>query len=181
VRRRPGGVASGDREMKIAIGSDEVGYELKESLRAYIQDLGYETEDFGVHDKKPVLYPDIANALASAIVAGQYGKGILICGTGIGMAISANKVPGIRAAQAHDTFSAERAVKSNNAQIITLGSRVIGVELAKVLVKVFLESQFVEGPSTCKIERIMEYEKNYHLYENQKKPTGGSAREKNNQ
>jgi ribose 5-phosphate isomerase B len=96
------------------------------------------------------------------VVEGRADRGILICGTGIGMAIAANKVPGIRAAQCHDTYSAERAAKSNNAKVITMGARVIGLELAKSIVNVYLQSFFKDGPSTPKIERIMEYEQTLH-------------------
>ena len=106
-----------------------------------------------------MLYPDVGFKVAEAIVAGQFERGILLCGTGIGMAISANKVPGIRAAQCHDTFSAERASRSNDAQIITLGARVIGPELAKAIVDHYLKSTFDGGNSAAKVDRIAAYEK----------------------
>ena len=112
--------------MKIAIGCDEAGYELKEILKPYIVAEGYEVEDFGAYDTNPVLYPDVGHAVATAVAAGKCESAVLICGTGIGMAITANKVKGIRAAQCHDTYSAQRARKSNDAQIVTLGARVIG-------------------------------------------------------
>jgi ribose 5-phosphate isomerase B len=144
--------------MRIAIGCDEAGFELKTKLGKYIRDLGHEVEDIGCFDESPVVYADIAVGVASAVMERRADRGILICGTGIGMAIAANKVPGIRAAQCHDTYSAERAAKSNNAQVITLGARVIGVELAKAIVRAYLASFFVDGPSTPKVERIMEYE-----------------------
>ena len=94
--------------MKIAIGSDEAGYELKELVRKYLVDLNHEVEDFGTFDDRPVLYPDIAFAVAEQVAAGRFQRAILMCGTGIGMSICANKVPGVRAAQAHDTYSAEQ-------------------------------------------------------------------------
>jgi ribose 5-phosphate isomerase B len=147
--------------MRVAIGADEAGFELKEALKKYIGSLGHEVVDYGAYDQSPVLYPDIANLVAGAIAGGAQDRGVLVCGTGIGMAMMANKVPGVRAAQAHDTYSAERAVKSNDAQIVTMGARVIGSELAKCIVKVFLESTFVDGPSTPKVERIMYYERAY--------------------
>ncbi len=148
--------------MKIAIGSDEAGFELKNKLAAYIAALKHEVKDCGCYSEKPVIYADIAVSVAEDVVEGRADRGILICGTGIGMAIAANKVPGIRAAQCHDTYSAERAAKSNNAKVITMGARVIGLELAKSIVKVYLESFFKDGPSTPKIERIMEYEQTLH-------------------
>jgi len=144
--------------MKLAIGSDEAAWELKDVIRAHLQARGYDVEDFGTFNAQPVLYPDVAFAVAEAILAGRFERGILLCGTGIGMAISANKVPGIRAAQCHDTYSAERAQKSNDAQIITLGARVVGGELAKAIVDAWLASHFEGGQSNAKVERIAEYE-----------------------
>ncbi|WP_202982128.1 ribose 5-phosphate isomerase B [Pseudomonas sp. S35] len=138
----------------VAIGCDEAGFELKELLKAYIEALGYRTQDFGCYSSSPVLYPDIAVAVATAVGAGEQRLGVLICGTGIGMAISANKIKGVRAAQAHDTYSAERARKSNDAQILSIGARVIGPEVAKGIVKVFLESEFEAERSGAKVERI---------------------------
>jgi ribose 5-phosphate isomerase B len=144
--------------MKIAIGCDEAAYELKEVLKTFITAEGHEVTDFGTFDGRAVLYPDIAHAAATALAAGQQDRGVLLCGTGIGMAITANKVKGIRAAQCHDTYSAERARKSNDAQIVTLGARVIGPELAKAVVHTFLTSEFTGGPSAAKVERIIAYE-----------------------
>lgn len=145
--------------MKIAIGCDEAACELKEVIKKHLFNKGHELVDFGTHNNQPVLYPDIAVAVAEAIAWGHHNRGILLCGTGIGMAISANKVIGIRAAQAHDTYSAERAAKSNNAQIITIGARVIGPELAKSIVDHFLASHFSGGNSAKKINAITEYER----------------------
>ncbi|MGY2168324.1 ribose 5-phosphate isomerase B [Pseudomonas gingeri] len=138
----------------VAVGSDEAGYELKELLKLHIESLGYGLQDFGCYSSSPVLYPDIAAAVATAVGGGEHRLGILICGTGIGMAISANKIKGVRAAQAHDTYSAERARKSNDAQILSIGARVIGPELAKSIVKIFLESDFEAERSGPKVERI---------------------------
>jgi ribose 5-phosphate isomerase B len=145
--------------MSIAIGADEAAFHLKETIKEYLTGLGLEVEDFGVHDTNPVLYPDIALLVADAVAAGKHERGILMCGTGIGMAITANKVPGIRAAVCHDPYSAERSRKSNNCQIMTMGSRVIGEELAKTLVKIWVESEFQGGSSILKVQRIFEMEK----------------------
>lgn len=147
--------------MKIIIGCDEAAFSFKETIKAYLEGKGYEVIDKGVYDDKPVLYPDIAVAAAQAVADGEAPRGILICGTGIGMAISANKVPGIRAAVCHDPYSAERARKSNNAQIMCMGARVIGIELAKQLVDTWLASEFVGGGSTSKVERINYYDASY--------------------
>lgn len=143
--------------MKIALGCDEAAYEMKQAIQAELQRQGHELLDFGTHDGAPVLYPDIAVALAEAVARGEAQRGLLFCGTGIGMAISANKVPGIRAAQAHDTYSAERASKSNDAQIITIGARVVGLELAKAIVQSFLGSQF-EPRSQPKLDALAAHE-----------------------
>ena len=141
--------------MKIAIGCDEAACGLRDIIKAHLLAQGYEVDDFGTFDNEPVLYPDVGFKVAEAIVAGQFERGILLCGTGIGMAISANKVPGIRAAQTHDTFSAERAAKSNDAHIITLGARVVGTELAKTIVNAWLASEFdPAGPSAANVAAI---------------------------
>jgi ribose 5-phosphate isomerase B len=147
--------------MTIVIGSDEAAYDMKEALKAYVESLGHTIIDCGTYDGAAVLYPDIAAKAASIIAKGEARRGILCCGTGIGMSITANKIPGIRAAHCHDTYSAERAIKSNNAQILTMGARVIGLELSKSIVKVFLESEFVDGSSTPKVERIDYYDQKY--------------------
>ncbi len=141
--------------MAIAIGCDEAAWELKEILKTTLEAAGHAVADYGTHHGKPVLYPDIAFALAEAVAAGKHSRGVLLCGTGIGMAIAANKVPGVRAAQCHDTYSAERARKSNDAQIITMGARVIGPELAKSIVDAWLASQFdPNGPSASNVQAI---------------------------
>lgn len=145
--------------MKVAIGCDDAAFELKQALKAQLLADGYEVEDFGIYEMRPVLYPDIAVEVCRSIIAGGNERGILLCGTGIGMAITANKVRGIRAAQCHDTYSAERASKSNDAQIITMGARVIGPELAKAIARTFLESTFQAGSSAPKVKRIGEIER----------------------
>ena len=138
----------------VAIGSDEAGVELKARLCEVIRAEGWEVTDFGCHSAEPVDYPDVALEVARSVAAGVHERGVLICGTGIGMAIAANKVPGVRAAQAHDPYSAERARKSNDAQILTLGARVIGPELAATLVRIWLQSEFGGGASARKVAKI---------------------------
>ena len=142
----------------IAIGCDDAGYALKEILKQFIETEGWDVADFGCHSEAPVDYPDVGFAVSSAVARAEYSRAVLICGTGIGMAITANKVPGVRAAQAHDTFSAERARKSNNAQVLTIGSRVIGPELAKFIVRAWLESEFEGGHSARKVEKMIQIE-----------------------
>ena len=148
--------------MKIAIGCDEAAYDLKEIIKAYLIELHQDVEDMGVYDKNPVLYPDIALKVAASVADGQHERGVLMCGTGIGMAITANKVPGIRAATCHDVYSAERSRKSNDCQILTMGARVVGVEVAKTVVKAWLESEFQGGGSTAKVQRMIEIDNMYH-------------------
>jgi ribose 5-phosphate isomerase B len=138
----------------VAIGSDEAGFRLKALLIGVLQEEGLEVVDFGCHSEDPVDYPDVAFQVAEAVARGEHERGILICGTGIGMSIAANKVRGVRAAQAHDPYSAERARKSNDAQILALGARVIGPELAKSIVRTWLLAEFAGGPSARKVDKI---------------------------
>ena len=147
--------------MKIAVGCDEAAYELKVVIMQHLEDKGIEYHDFGAEEGEVVLYPDVAQKAAEAVAGGEFDRGILVCGTGIGMAITANKVPGIRAAVCHDPFSAERSRKSNNAQIMCMGERVIGPELAKYLVDIWLDCDFAGGGSAPKVDRIMEIESSY--------------------
>ncbi len=144
--------------MKIAIGSDHLGLELKNIIRDFLKEREIEVNDFGTMSKEPIDYPDIAKKVAKAVAKGDCERGILICGTGIGMTIAANKVRGIRAAVCHDLYSAERSRKSNNAQIMAIGALIIGSELAKKLVEVWLNSEFQGGRSERKVKKIMEIE-----------------------
>ena len=147
--------------MRIALGCDEAGLPLMDVIRAYLAAKNIDVEDFGVHTPDPVDYPDVAEQAAVSVAAGESDRAILVCGTGIGMSITANKVPGVRAALCHDTYSAERARKSNDAQVITMGARVIGPELAKKIVEVWLESDFTGGNSTRKVEKMNEVDERY--------------------
>ena len=128
--------------MKIVIGCDEAGCGLKHIIIDLLQKEGIEVTDEGCRDDEVVLYPNIAERVANIVADGEADRGILICGTGIGMAMAANKVKGIRAAVCHDPFSTERSRKSNDAQIMCMGARVIGPELAKMLVKLWLTCEF---------------------------------------
>ena len=141
----------------IAIGCDPNAAGLKETLKKHLADLGFACEDYGSEDG---VYANVAIKVAEAVAAGKHDRGILICGTGIGMSIAANKVPGAFAALVADAYSAERAAKSNNANIITLGAFTVGVELAKLLVKVYLQSQWTPGtPSQPKVQRYVDYDR----------------------
>ncbi len=147
--------------MKLIIGCDEAAYDLKIKIKEHLESQGHEVDDFGAAKGEVVLYPDVAYKVADEIAKGNYERGILLCGTGIGMSICANKVPGVRAAVCHDPFSAQRARKSNNAQIMCLGERVVGVELAKNLVDIWMESEFAGGGSAPKVARINELEQEH--------------------
>ncbi len=146
--------------LPIAIGCDDAAIDLKNKIVKWLESNNVKFVDYSTDtNRESNLYPDIAWSVGQAIKTGKHKRGILICGTGIGMAIVANKIPGIRAAQCHDTYSAERARKSNNAQIITLGARVIGEELAKTILQTWLNSEYEEGGrSEPKIKRISFYE-----------------------
>jgi ribose 5-phosphate isomerase B len=138
----------------IAIGCDDAGLALKRRVVEALTASGYSFADYGCAPDEGTDYPDVALRVAEAIARGEHERGILICGTGIGMAIVANKVPGVYAAQVHDPYSAERARKSNDAQIMTMGARVIGPELAESLVRTWLASEFEGGRSVAKLAKV---------------------------
>ncbi|OGO20862.1 MAG: ribose 5-phosphate isomerase B [Chloroflexi bacterium RBG_16_48_8] len=149
------------KDEKIVIGSDHFGLPLKNTIRDHLIELGYQVDDFGVHSEEPVDYPDIGSNVAESVGKGKYKDGILVCGTGAGMAIVANKVPGVRAACIADPYTAERARASNNANIITLGSQTTGLEVAKKLIDIWLESEFQGGRSSPKVEKINHLDNKY--------------------
>ena len=144
---------SGKKE-PILIASDHYGLTLKDPIRDYLIEKGYEVKDLGVNSEEPVLYPEIAIQLSDELLKNNYSRGILVCGTGVGMAIVANKVPGVRAAVIHDPYSAERSRASNDAQVATLGSLVIGINAAKKMIDIWLESEFGGGRSLPKVAMI---------------------------
>jgi ribose 5-phosphate isomerase B len=140
----------------IAIGCDPNAKDLKDVVVKHLGDLGFTCTDYGSDDP---VYANVAFRVAEAVARGEHDRGILLCGTGIGMSIAANKVPGAFAALCSDAFSAERARKSNNANIMTLGSQVIGPELAKVLVTAWMNADYTPGGrSDAKVKRIAEYD-----------------------
>jgi len=140
---------------KIAIGCDPNASALKDVLKNHLEGLGYEWEDYGSEDP---IYANVAIKVAEAVARGDHDRGILICGTGVGMCITANKVKGAYAALCADAYSTERSIKSNNANIMTMGSQVTGTELAKTLLTIWLQSQYTPGGrSEPKIQRIYEY------------------------
>ncbi len=145
--------------VKIAIGSDHGGFKLKEEIKKLLSGEAVEFKDFGTYSEDAVDYPDISYAVANAIQKGEFDRGILICGTGIGIGIAANKLPGIRAALCHDTFSARASREHNNANILTMGERIIGPGLARDIVKVWLTAEFAGGRHLKRVEKICQIEK----------------------
>jgi ribose 5-phosphate isomerase B len=131
--------------MNIAIGSDHAGYHLKQDVLEYLRYLGYDIQDFGTNSTDAVDYPDIAIKVSQSVAQGKFDRGILLCGTGVGMSITANKVHGIRAAACSDTFTARETRAHNNANVLCLGGRVLGGGLARDIVKIWLETPFSEG------------------------------------
>jgi ribose 5-phosphate isomerase B len=143
----------------IAIGADPNALELKEIIKSHLEALGYPVQDYGSEDP---VYANVAIRVAEAVARGEHERGILLCGTGIGMSIAANKVQGAYAALVSDAYSAERARKSNNANIMTLGAQVTGPELAKTLVSIWMRSEYTPGGrSEPKVRRIVEYEREH--------------------
>ena len=142
------------KDNSILLGSDHLGLSLKNALKEHLVKKGYAIEDIGVDNEDPIDYPDIGEKLARRIAKGDSERGILCCGTGAGMAIVANKVSGVRAVCINDPYTAERAIASNNAQIVTLGGLITGKEVGKKLVDIWLENDFQGGRSLSKVEKI---------------------------
>jgi RpiB/LacA/LacB family sugar-phosphate isomerase len=128
--------------MRIALGADHAGFELKEKVLSLLAELGHQALDLGTHDLQPVDYPDFAEAVGRAVIEGRAERGIVICGSGVGASVAANKVRGIRAGLCHDTYSAHQGVEHDDMNVLVLGSRVIGPELARELVRAFLAARF---------------------------------------
>lgn len=136
--------------MKIAIGADHAGFLLKENLAELLRQLGHEVHDLGTHSTDPVDYPDYAEAVGLAVLDHSADRGLLICGSGVGASVAANKLPGIRAGLCHDTYSAHQGVEHDAMNVLVLGSRIIGTELAHELVRAFLGAQFSGEERHCR-------------------------------
>ena len=143
----------------IAIAADDAGAPLKERLAYWLHQQGYEVKDFGNGTDQD--YPDVAAQVAEAVARGDHDRALLVCGTGLGMAITANKVPGVRAVTAHDAYSAERARKSNDAQVLTMGARVIAPEAAEMVLEHWLASEFEGGRSAPKVDKMNQVDARY--------------------
>jgi len=148
--------------MRVVLGSDHAGFEMKEKLAAHVRGMGHQVLDVGTNSDAPVDYPDFAEAVAMAILNHEADRGILICGSGVGAAVAANKIPGIRAATCHDCYSAHQGVEHDDINILVLGARVIANELAYDLAWMFLGAQFSgEERHLRRIEKVKELEKKY--------------------
>ncbi|MGB9866297.1 MAG: ribose 5-phosphate isomerase B [Bacillota bacterium] len=145
--------------MRVAVGADHGGYLLKQEVMALLGELGIEAVDFGTYSPDPVDYPDIARAVAEAVARGEFQRGILLCGTGIGMCIAANKVPGIRAALCHDVFSAKATRNHNDSNVLCMGGRVVGPGLAREIVKAWLSEGFDGGRHQRRLDKIARMER----------------------
>jgi RpiB/LacA/LacB family sugar-phosphate isomerase len=132
--------------VNVAVGADHAGYALKQELVPWLRSIGYEVTDLGTNSTEPVDYPDVAAVVAGAVLGGTAERGVLICGSGVGASVAANKLPGIRAGLCHDSYSAHQGVEHDDMNVLALGARVIGLELARELVRYFLEARFTHEP-----------------------------------
>lgn len=144
--------------MKIAIASDHGGFELKQHIMALLTELGHEYTDFGCYSTDSMDYPDVAFPAAEAVARGEYERGILICGTGIGVSICANKVKGVRCALCGDVLSAELTRQHNDSNVLAMGGRIIGVETAKAIVRTWLGTEFLGGRHERRVAKISDHE-----------------------
>jgi RpiB/LacA/LacB family sugar-phosphate isomerase len=148
--------------MRIVVGADHAGFDLKQVLAAYLRHRGHQVLDIGTNSDDPVDYPDYAAALSQAILDGRAERGVLICGSGVGSSVAANKVPGIRAGLCHNTYSARQGVEHDDMNVLVLGARVIGIEVARELVDSFLSAEFNgEERHRRRVEKIKAIEKRY--------------------
>lgn len=144
--------------MKLGIGNDHAAYEMKLEIKEYLESKGYEVIDFGTHSTESCNYPEFGEAVGRAVAAGEVDGGVLICGTGIGISISANKVKGVRAAVCSEPVSAALTKKHNNANIIAFGARIVGIEMAKAIVDAWLNAEYEGGRHQKRIDMMMEIE-----------------------
>src|SRR5829696_693864 len=140
--------------MKVAIAADHAGYQLKDSLKKFLDEMGVAYEDFGTSNAQSVDYPDFAKAVAEGVAGGRFDRGILVCGTGVGMAIAANKVPGVRSAPIVDTDTARLSREHNDLNVLTLGARLLPESRAREIVKTFLQTPFEGGRHLARVQKI---------------------------
>jgi len=157
--------------MRITLGSDHAGFELKQVLSEHLKQNGHQVVDVGARNSQPVDYPDYAEAVALSVLRGDSERGILICGSGVGACVAANKIPGIRAGLCHDTYSAHQGVEHDDVNVLVLGARIIGIELAKELCLTFLNARFTaEERHQRRLDKVISIEQRY--------ATGQKAKEK---
>jgi ribose 5-phosphate isomerase B len=147
--------------LRVALGADHAGWELKEHLKAWLIDAGYPILDFGTHSADPVDYPDYAVAVGEAVVAGKADRGVLVCGTGLGVAMAANKVPGVRAASCVETYTARMSREHNDANVLGIGARLVDGEAAVEVLRLWLETAFAGGRHQRRLDRIADIERRY--------------------
>ena len=147
----------------IVVGADHAGFRAKETIKAYLERAGYPVEDVGTHSEESVDYPDFARAVGERVAAGKDSLGILVCGTGIGVSIAANKVEGIRAALAHDSLTARRAREHNDANVLALGGKIVGEDEALTIVQEFLGAHFAGGRHQRRIDKISKMDRDREL------------------
>lgn len=144
----------------IAIGCDHAGFQYKEDIKAYLENKGIQVKDYGTYSEESVDYPDFGIAVGQAVAGGECDKGLLFCGTGVGISISANKVRGIRAVVCSEPFSAKLSREHNNSNVLAMGSRVVGIELAKMIIDTWLNTEFEGGRHGRRVEKITEFDNN---------------------
>jgi ribose 5-phosphate isomerase B len=148
--------------MRVVLGSDHAGFEMKQNILAHVRGMGHEVIDVGTDSSSPVDYPDFAEAVGMAVVKKEADRGIMICGSGVGAVVAVNKIPGIRAAVCHDCYSAHQGVEHDNMNVLVLGARIIGANLAQDLVWMFLGAEFTaEERHLRRIEKIQKLESKY--------------------
>ena len=148
--------------MRVAVGSDHAGYRYKQVLADLLRDGGHEVLDLGTDGPQSVDYPDYARAVAEAVACGEVDRGVLVCGSAVGVSIVANKVPGVRAGVCHETYSARQAVEHDDINVLCLGERVIGIEVARAVTNAFMLARFIdEGRHRRRLDKLLTVEKDY--------------------
>jgi RpiB/LacA/LacB family sugar-phosphate isomerase len=148
--------------VKIAIGSDHAGFPLKQEVKKHLQELRHKVVDVGTHNTDPVDYPDFAEAVGRAVLAKKAEKGIVVCGSGVGASVAANKIPGVRAGLCHDTYSAHQGVEHDDMNVLVMGARIIGTALARELVEAFVGARFTkQARHVRRLNKVKAIEKRY--------------------
>ena len=147
--------------LSVALGADHAGWKLKEALKSWLMEGGYQVLDFGTHSPDSVDYPDYAQQVGESVAVGKVDRGVLVCGTGIGMAMAANKVPGVRAALCGDLYTARMSREHNDANVLVLGGRLMGADMAADILHAWLETDFAGGRHARRVEKIADIERRH--------------------